>query len=147
MSKTVGTTTTCECGKCGKVFERAENEQVMAFFGEPPNQEMLPICPECYRPHVLRLSHHELRLLHELRVATRYLKESLEYENSEFFDCDCNPEYESDTNAWNHNEEKCASFIGYHIDAVIDQSGTILKCLPEIDKKEIGLYSELEKEI
>lgn len=40
-------------------------------------------------------------------------------EHSDIFICDCEPYQESDTGAWIHNENTCASFNEYHFDIVL----------------------------
>lgn len=40
-------------------------------------------------------------------------------DHSQIFDCDCEPMYERDTNAWVHNENTCASMMSDHMDIVL----------------------------
>jgi len=40
-------------------------------------------------------------------------------EHSDIFQCDCEPYLESDTNAWIHNEEKCAAFMESHTEITL----------------------------
>lgn len=51
-------------------------------------------------------------------------------------ECDCQPDYESDTNAYIHQEEVCQVFTRYHLEAVKTEIEKILSSSEVLDHPE-----------
>jgi hypothetical protein len=47
-------------------------------------------------------------------------------DHNDWFECDCDAYMESDTGAWIHQENKCASFWEDHIDIVLRETAALL---------------------